>query len=507
MSDLQRGLAAGFAPPKPSDIVERHASVRLTRADADRLRARQIAIRADVVRLPSCEAPGDGLDPLVPIALRRLEEQAFGCGKPDLGMVCRNHRVSIEEGDRIGLDLRPYARPLLAALHVLAVAGDTEVPGVDLSTFLDDARAARLLLHETRTRLETPPTWDRELMDVMGAMSARAADEVDELRRVHASILGCSVDELDARQAEEKRREEAERAERRAERPARGRASSTATSSRRTSSSGAQRSLDEDPASPPMRQLDARQQELLALVAVEGNRAVYTRDDPVPDWAVLKIVMETLGGRWARGSKARRRGWDFPDDVDAAEVIRLAQESGEVLDLRAAGFFPTPTWLAEDLVRLAQIPPGATVLEPSAGTGRIAEAARRLHPDARVLCVELLPANRAELERLGFEVVGEDFLSMEPGVLPPIDAVVMNPPFARFADAHHVAHALRCVRPGGSVAAIMGAGARYRDAAPYRELRALLEANGGTMEDVPEGAFIESGTGVRTVKVAMRRAG
>ncbi|XXX77323.1 hypothetical protein WMF30_00935 [Sorangium sp. So ce134] len=103
-------------------------------------------------------------------------------------------------------------------------------------------------------------------------------------------------------------------------------------------------------------------------------------------------------------------------------------------------------------------------------------------------------------------MIGEDFLSLSPSDQPPIDAVVMNPPFARFADAHHVAHALRCVRPGGTVAAIMGAGARYRDVAPYRELRALLEANGGTMEDVPEGAFIESGTGVRTVKVGMRSA-
>lgn len=266
------------------------------------------------------------------------------------------------------------------------------------------------------------------------------------------------------------------------------------------------RATSKTTAAEPTKRLDARQQELLAFVEVQDNRAVYLPTEHVPDWKALKLVVETLGGKWRTGGKNRRSGWDFPDDVDAAEVIRLAQESGEILDLKAAGLFETPVPLAEDLVRLAEIPPGAVVLEPSAGTGRIALAVRRLHPDARVLCCELLEQNRVELTRLGFELFGTDFLALDTRTLPPIDCVVANPPFAKFAEVDHIEHMLRCVRPGGRIATIAGRGVRFREQPPYHRLRALIEANDGTIDDCPDGSFAASGTGMRTVKITLRRA-
>ena len=226
------------------------------------------------------------------------------------------------------------------------------------------------------------------------------------------------------------------------------------------------------------------------------------REERVPDWPLLKRVVESLGGVWSKGARGRRAGWDFPDGVDAAETIRLAQATGEVLDPRLAGFFETPRGLAELLVAEAGIPPGARVLEPSAGTGRLATAVRLLVDGAQIFCVELLEKNRSELERQGFEMIGADFLSMQPVAGEPFDAVVMNPPFRD--EVLHIEHALGCLRPGGVLAAVMSGGIRYRETAPYARLRAWMEQMGATITDNPDGSFLEAGTGVRTVRVVVR---
>jgi 16S rRNA G1207 methylase RsmC len=77
----------------------------------------------------------------------------------------------------------------------------------------------------------------------------------------------------------------------------------------------------------------------------------------------------------------------------------------------------------------------------------------------------------------------------------------MNPPFAKGQDICHVAHALKFLRPGGRLVAIMSAGTASRDDRASRDFRALIEARGGTIEELSEGAFKASGTNVRTVIV------
>lgn len=342
--------------------------------------------------------------------------------------------------------------------------------------------------------------WLDELTAMLQASAARAEQELRELRRVHAQILGCSEEDLDQRLADDKRREKNARSA--------VRASSTARPSRTASPRRTKQATlahAEEPDAPPTRHLGERERDLLSLVRVEGNRVVYTRNEHVPDWVLLKAVVESLGGRWTKGSKKRRAGWDFPEDVDATETIRLAHETGEIIDPKAAGFVPTPDGLAEELVRMAAIPARAHVLEPSAGTGRIAGAVQRLHPDARVLCVELLPDNRKALVGAGFELLGSDFLKVSPSAIPTIDAVVMNPPFR--AEVEHIEHALRFVRPGGRLAGISSAGLRHRETSPYQRLRATLAQHGAVIEENPEGSFLESGTGVRSVRFALTVGG
>lgn len=251
----------------------------------------------------------------------------------------------------------------------------------------------------------------------------------------------------------------------------------------------------------PAKRLNDRQRELLALMSVDGNVARYTGGSHISDWAALKKVMLALGSKWVR----KLEGFAFDDDADGVELVRVALATGEVLDSAAAGFFPTPTALADRLVSLAGIDllsEGSIVLEPSAGRGAIAHAIRRANPLVRIVCYELLPDNRKALEQDGFAVHGDDFLAA--GSVVPA-AVVMNPPFAKRADVHHIRHALRLLRPCGMLAAIASAGIRYRTDALGAAFRRELDDHGAFVEDNPDGSFAESGTMVRTVTISLRK--
>jgi len=85
------------------------------------------------------------------------------------------------------------------------------------------------------------------------------------------------------------------------------------------------------------------------------------------------------------------------------------------------------------------------------------------------------------------------------------DRVVMNPPFSGRADIAHVRHAHSFLRPGGRLAAIMSNGVAFREDRLAREFREFVAANDGVISPNPDGAFLESGTGVRTVTVVLEK--
>lgn len=250
-----------------------------------------------------------------------------------------------------------------------------------------------------------------------------------------------------------------------------------------------------------VRRLDARQQQLLAHMVVRDNLAMFSLDQRIDDWATLKKVMTTLGGTWKRGKPG---GFLFPADVDGAEVVRLAQTTGEIFDPKLVGFFPTPDALADPVVAMIDIPDGAVVLEPSAGNGALVRAILRAQPSAEVRCYELLKDNARQLDEEDVLVTRADFLTVAP-VGRAFDAVVMNPPFADGADVAHVTHAFGFVKSGGALVAIMSAGVLYRQDRAHMAFRARVAELGGRFEENPEGAFKESGTMVRTVTLVVER--
>ncbi|WP_432053674.1 hypothetical protein [Streptomyces sp. bgisy022] len=238
---------------------------------------------------------------------------------------------------------------------------------------------------------------------------------------------------------------------------------------------------------------------LTTRVATDGTHLVLTgpRMDPKL-YQRVNEVLEAVGGRWTTGAQAHV----FP--VDAADALAPVLATGTVVTLREkrqqAQYFPTPAAIVQRVIDLAAIEPGLEVLEPSAGSGAIAAAAAER--GAVLDCIEQDPGYAAVLADAGCvrTLTVADFLTVP--AEPRYDRVVMNPPFTRGTDMQHVEHALRFLKPDGLLVSVMSwtVAVHGRKTAAFR---ALVEARGGTVEAVAEGAFRESGTDVPTVIVTI----
>lgn len=231
-----------------------------------------------------------------------------------------------------------------------------------------------------------------------------------------------------------------------------------------------------------------------------GNAHIwFLRDDLVEK--VNQLLAEYYGANLGAGP-------------DAAET-KAAPKTGVAPRF---GLFETPETLAQRIRREGYVYEpdtftrrvGAeydrlTVLEPSAGRGRIALPA--MMAGHAVTCVEIQPDLASELSRQGLRTVCGDFMACSPGMLGQFDAVLMNPPFDRGRDCEHVRHAFDFLKPGGRLVAVMSASVEFREDKRTTDFRAFVERFGGKFCDLPAGSFAESGTQVNTVLLTMTAPG
>lgn len=258
---------------------------------------------------------------------------------------------------------------------------------------------------------------------------------------------------------------------------------------------------------------DAALDVLASSLDIRGNEVRITRrltDRKL--YQEVNAALEAVGGKWNRKAQAhvfeRSPAEALATIVDRGEFRQEKQELGQ---------FFTPPELAKRMVSLAQIDPGDRVLEPSCGSGNLVVEILRTGGNqvcfweisAEVLhkCTARVDALiRAEGRTWGRPFspcpVHGDFLLARPETEGAFDAVVMNPPFAKGADVAHVTHALRFLKPGGRLVAVMSAGVAFRQDKKTAAFRALAEER-GSIEALPEGTFRESGTSVNTVLVEM----
>jgi predicted RNA methylase len=208
-------------------------------------------------------------------------------------------------------------------------------------------------------------------------------------------------------------------------------------------------------------------------------------------------ALKALGGKWSRVHLGHV--FDRPVEGELAEALT----SGVAVDqARTAEQFFTPILIAEQVFDRARLAAGMRVLEPSAGEGALLR--RPLAYGCEVIAVERDGRLVQKLidrmcGRGGTTTACGDFLEWKPDPAdPPIDRVLMNPPFGKGADMVHVRRALGFLRPGGILVAIMSPGWTYRSDRQAAEFRAVLAGHEYLWDPLPEGSFKSSGTSVST---------
>jgi SAM-dependent methyltransferase len=211
-------------------------------------------------------------------------------------------------------------------------------------------------------------------------------------------------------------------------------------------------------------------------VTVRGfkNGNAHLIFDPAAQLAINKALAEFYGDSLA-------------DDAGADNATRQPSTAVSA-DL---AYYPSPVAVVDRVVNHVALRHGYAVLEPSCGDGQMMdglerESAKR-HLDLRVTGVEYHAGRADEARAKGHHVQTANFLQIAPQAI--FDAVVMNPPFAGRHYLKHIAHALKFLKPGGHLVAVLPASAWY----DHGEL-----PEGGHWEDLPPGSFAESGTNVPT---------
>lgn len=161
-------------------------------------------------------------------------------------------------------------------------------------------------------------------------------------------------------------------------------------------------------------------------------------------------------------------------------------------------YFPTPDHVAEEMFRCVA---GSvvSVLDPSCGDGRILKMVQEKYPAASTTGIDIAPK--------WCEAIRCDFLKMN-CVGKKYSHIIMNPPFSNDRAVVHVSHALdNWLDRDGQLIAILPASVEFSQKKIVVEFREKIRQIGAVWQDLPAGAFRESGTNVNTIMVVVSRIG
>lgn len=213
----------------------------------------------------------------------------------------------------------------------------------------------------------------------------------------------------------------------------------------------------------------------------------------------VKNALELIGGKWKGGKVS---GFVFKEDP----TDLLAQiANGVKRNLKKEfQFFGTPDSLADKMVAMAEIQPEHKRLEPHGGQGAIIKAMHRADPACVVHTYELMDLNRSVLDKMqGVAILGNDFLKADVSVK--YDRIVANPPFTKNQDIDHIYLMYHLLAPGGVMVTLSSPSWTFSSKTKPKEFREWLHGVNAHIEEIPENAFKESGTNIRTMLIKIRK--
>jgi SAM-dependent methyltransferase len=218
-------------------------------------------------------------------------------------------------------------------------------------------------------------------------------------------------------------------------------------------------------------------------------------------------VLEMLGGKWNRSAKAHL----FKESpVNAiAEICNGGKVANEKVINQA---FYTPEDTALTLAKLLPVEYGQTVLEPNVGDGALVKALKKAYPncDFFVTGYDINPKIVSDKAYGSFQlttIITQDFLTTD---FSTFDHVIMNPPFSNNAFIHHIQHAYKKLKVGGTLISIVPSNWNSVNNTKVQQqwnnwIKELDRQGNLFAKDLPEGTFKESGTNIATSYIILTK--
>ncbi len=224
------------------------------------------------------------------------------------------------------------------------------------------------------------------------------------------------------------------------------------------------------------------------------------------DYEAFKQVLEEIHGKWNRSAQAH------VFDHDPTKMLERVIEVGCFPQRKPHEAFFTPRPVTEMMVEWGgfhynhELFSDWRYLEPSAGQGFILDVLRELYPGIEEVfdCFEIDPFNKSVLQKKGYRVIGDDFLTADSE--PVYDYIIMNPPFnGRAGDyVEHIEKAFSLLAPKGELVAIVPFSFLTSTTKRVEDFRNKVFTYGEHAE-LGDDSFKESGTNMKCVMIRMTK--
>lgn len=194
--------------------------------------------------------------------------------------------------------------------------------------------------------------------------------------------------------------------------------------------------------------------------------------------------------------------------AERERLRKIGELEAEIQLSNIPGYFPTPAPVIEIMLRrarLSRLSKGMRILEPEAGSGHIADAIHAAYPELELEVIEPVLRLRKILQLKGYKLVGDDFLQVSTAELGTYNRIIMNPPFERQQDLDHIRKAYSLLAPSGALISVLSPSFEFRNDRKSTEFRAWLQSLNAQWEELPDGSFKASGTGVSTRLLVIER--